>query len=136
MKVLVSSIAIGVFCLNMLIANNVQILNLGLANHNVFNQEVFIQFDLTWENSWKIGTAPSNWDAVWVFAKYREYNGEWKHATLATVPGSTMVLPQLQSNLLLMGKEASFTGHKMEPGTLASASFNCCGSMVQIRSIM
>lgn len=29
------------------------------------------QFDISWQNSWRVSTAPNNWDAAWVFAKFR-----------------------------------------------------------------
>ncbi len=46
-----------------------------------------MQFDLSWENSWRTSSAPNNWDAAWVFLKYRitAANGGddlWKHAWL------------------------------------------------------
>ena len=40
-----------------------------------------IQFDMSWDNSWRDAT---NWDAVWVFVKYRVGVGNWQHAYLST----------------------------------------------------
>ncbi|MFN5426548.1 MAG: SUMF1/EgtB/PvdO family nonheme iron enzyme, partial [Bacteroidota bacterium] len=53
---------------------------------------VRVNFDLSWDNSWRTTSAPFNWDAAWVFVKYRVgTTGEWKHATLDasghTLPG-------------------------------------------------
>ncbi|NOQ21816.1 MAG: SUMF1/EgtB/PvdO family nonheme iron enzyme [Candidatus Aegiribacteria sp.] len=50
---------------------------------------VNIKYDISWENSWRNngdGTefSADNWDAVWVFAKYRVSGGDWLHCTLAT----------------------------------------------------
>lgn len=43
-----------------------------------------VEFDLSWQNSWRVSTAQSNWDAAWVFIKFRiNGEGEWKHAKLA-----------------------------------------------------
>ncbi|HNP08549.1 MAG TPA: hypothetical protein PKN99_13030, partial [Cyclobacteriaceae bacterium] len=48
----------------------------------------FAQFDINWSNSWRVGTGPNNWDAAWVFIKYRIEGGTgctpgaWQHATL------------------------------------------------------
>ena len=46
-----------------------------------------IAFDLAWQNSWRDAT---NWDAAWVFVKYRDPKGfgnplglGWQHATLS-----------------------------------------------------
>ena len=38
-----------------------------------------VQFDLNWGNSWKDSI---NWDAAWVFMKYKNAAGEWKHAKI------------------------------------------------------
>lgn len=52
-----------------------------------------IQFDLTWDFSWRVtslnGVTVTNWDAAWVFAKYRVttvYGGDniWRHVWLST----------------------------------------------------
>jgi hypothetical protein len=40
-----------------------------------------VKFDLSWQNAWKDGV---NHDAVWVFMKYSDDDGQtWKHATMA-----------------------------------------------------
>jgi len=67
------------------IANNVIVSNVSLASRNTASQTIRVQFNLSWENSWRTTSAPFNWDAAWVFVKYRVgTTGEWKHATLAT----------------------------------------------------
>lgn len=45
-----------------------------------------ITFHIQWENSWRTSSSPDNWDAAWVFVKYRAGGGAWRHATLSTVP--------------------------------------------------
>ena len=67
-------------------ANNIQIAN-GQVVQEGANR--FIEFDLSWENSWRDGL---NWDAAWVFVKYRvpAANGGddlWKHVWLSTNDG-------------------------------------------------
>jgi formylglycine-generating enzyme required for sulfatase activity len=42
----------------------------------------YVSFDLSWENSWRLNSGASNWDAAWVFVKYRVSGGEWMHANL------------------------------------------------------
>jgi hypothetical protein len=67
-------------------ANNIQITNTVLSASGA---QVIVQFDLSWENSWRVSaTAPNNWDAAWVFVKYRVGTGPWLHATLATTGSS------------------------------------------------
>jgi formylglycine-generating enzyme required for sulfatase activity len=45
-----------------------------------------VSFDVTWSNSWRHtdpgAPAPNNWDAAWVFVKYRKNGGNWAHASL------------------------------------------------------
>ncbi|MBP6390242.1 MAG: SUMF1/EgtB/PvdO family nonheme iron enzyme [Flavobacteriales bacterium] len=61
-------------------ANNIQIANSTLTGNT--GTSVQVQFDLSWENSWR-GGAVTNWDAAWVFVKYRtSLAGPWLHANL------------------------------------------------------
>ncbi|MCT4630282.1 SUMF1/EgtB/PvdO family nonheme iron enzyme, partial [Winogradskyella sp.] len=76
-------------------ANNIQVNNISLENLNEVSNWVHVEFDLFWENSWRISSGPSNWDAAWVFIKYRVNNGTWTHgivsqANSVAAPGSTM----------------------------------------------
>lgn len=47
-----------------------------------------VEFDLSWNNSWRTSSGPANWDAAWVFFKYRPLDpsgkgqGNWRHAAL------------------------------------------------------
>lgn len=49
----------------------------------------FVRFNLSWSNSWRVATGPSNWDAAWIFVKYRIEGGTgctpgaWQHATIS-----------------------------------------------------
>ncbi len=66
------------------LSNNIKVSNISLENMNESQNQVLINFDLSWENSWRISAGPANWDAAWVFVKYKINGGEWKHATLAS----------------------------------------------------
>ena len=44
-----------------------------------------LEFDITWRQSWRSSSGPSNWDAAWVIVKFRKNNGDWAHATLSNV---------------------------------------------------
>ncbi len=63
-------------------ANNVYVSNFSLTGQNVANHYTMVKFDISWENSFRGSTGPSNWDAAWVFVKYRIDTGEWQHAWL------------------------------------------------------
>ncbi|MFM9019822.1 MAG: hypothetical protein ACKOOA_00720, partial [Sediminibacterium sp.] len=74
------------------LANNIVVSAVSHTIRNTSNQTVRVNFTLSWDNSWRTTSAPFNWDAAWVFVKYKVgSNGEWKHATLATsghtIPG-------------------------------------------------
>lgn len=40
------------------------------AGVNAATNFTLVEFDLSWENSWRASTGPSNWDAAWVFVKF------------------------------------------------------------------
>lgn len=52
--------------------NNIQVSNVSVASQDTINGFSLIEFDLQWENSWRLNPlagSPSNWDAAWVFIK-------------------------------------------------------------------
>ena len=66
------------FCL----ANNIEVSNVKIISQNIDEEYSIIEFDITWENSWRYAGGPANWDAAWIFVKYRVSGGTWKHALL------------------------------------------------------
>ena len=46
-------------------ANNIRVNNISLENLNDISNWVHVEFDLAWDNSWRISSGPSNWDAAW-----------------------------------------------------------------------
>lgn len=70
------------------LANNIQITNVSLTGQNttagVNNAANFtmVQFSVSWENSHRVAYGPNNWDAAWLFVKYRVAGGVWQHASL------------------------------------------------------
>jgi formylglycine-generating enzyme required for sulfatase activity len=81
---------LGFLIPNIVNANGVVISNVTLGPQNTTNHYTMINFDISWQNSWKITTGePYNWDACWVFAKYRKKTTyDWKHCTLNWVAGT------------------------------------------------
>jgi len=70
-------------------ANNINVSNVVLTGQNITEGYWMVRFDLSWENSWRTsnlypqdGHNVGNWDAAWVFIKYRVGDGEWQHAKL------------------------------------------------------
>ncbi|MDX9905303.1 MAG: SUMF1/EgtB/PvdO family nonheme iron enzyme [Bacteroidales bacterium] len=69
-------------------ANNLTLTNISLIDQNITGHYCNIKFDISWENSWRTSTAvPLNWDACWLFAKYRVNGGPWHHCTLSATAG-------------------------------------------------
>ena len=64
------------------VANNIQVSNPRVVIDASGATQATIRFDLGWENSWRTTNGPSNWDAAWVFVKYRTNGGDWQHASL------------------------------------------------------
>ena len=62
-------------------ANNMLVKNVTTTGDNSANKTIQVQFDMSWDNSWRDGI---NWDAAWVFMKYKDTNGNWKHVQLNT----------------------------------------------------
>ena len=60
-------------------ANNIQITNVSVvpANNTV-------KFDISWENGWR-SSILNNWDAAWVFFKYKNAAGNWTHLNLTNL---------------------------------------------------
>ena len=80
-KHLILTVLWTVFCLPVF-ANNITISAPALANGSAADGYGFVTFDLSWENSWRLSSGISNWDAAWVFVKYRVGSGEWLPANL------------------------------------------------------
>lgn len=93
-------------------ANNVIISSVDLQNQDTVANYSLISFDASWENSWRTSTNESNWDALWIVAKYRKTNQQlWQHATFHYVDGT-----------------GSGDGHQVPAGaTIASSNDNGAG---------
>ena len=73
---------------NALLANNMRILDPEpkIIQINNAGLHAIVEFSFAWDNSWRTSEAPNNWDAAWVFMKWRresEPTAAWSHCTLA-----------------------------------------------------
>lgn len=84
-------------------ANNVQLTNISVSN-NITNTGKVIQFDLSWENSWRTGST-NNYDGVWVFFKFKDVTGKWYHLNFT---GTNITMPPGAS--YDMGNNSAVTG--------------------------
>lgn len=70
-------------------ANNIAISNTNLVGQDVTNNFTMVKFDISWDNSWRVNSGSQNWDAAWIFVKYRiKSQTVWNHATLNYVDGT------------------------------------------------
>lgn len=74
-------------------ANDIDISNVNVQQYSEAGYKI-VGFDIQWSNSWRAnerdGLELENWDAAWVFIKYRLKNGIWRHAKLrpgVSIPG-------------------------------------------------
>jgi len=73
-----------------LFANNLSVSNITISGQDVIKHSSLVGFDISWENSWRNDLsgsgyqAPYNYDAAWVFIKFRVNDGPWQHACIDT----------------------------------------------------
>ena len=85
--------------LNSVHANNLQISTVSLIN------DTTLSFNISWENSWRVSTAPNNHDAVWVFIKRKDCaSGQWSHVDLSSLAVDHAVASPLE--VFIDGKDA------------------------------
>ena len=70
----ITTILATLFC-SIAFGNNVNLANVSILNNGPASIQV--QFDLSWENSWRVNTGPNNYDGVYVFFKGRTPGGNW-----------------------------------------------------------
>jgi hypothetical protein len=87
-------------------ANNITVSSVSLTARNKTADYVQVQFNLSWNNSFRVTTGPSNWDAAWVFIKFKVgVNGEWKHASISTTGGHSIRLGARLPNYILLKRK-------------------------------
>ncbi len=137
--------------INVLFANNIKITNPTLLSQDQVANTVKIQFNVSWENSFRVATGPSNWDAAWIFIKYRvniKSGGDnlWRHAKLAATgqyaPSGSEVKPSTEGAFIYRSVNGSGTfnvtgaqlqwnyGTHIESGT---ADFIDDGDLIEIQ---
>ena len=97
-KLSVSLVFLFLVLTSLVQANNIAVTSVTLSGQNTSagtnnrNNFTYVQFNLSWQNSWRTTASPSNWDAAWVFVKFRIVGQpNWQHAYLDTgghIPGS------------------------------------------------
>ncbi len=97
----------------LLTANNIEVNNVALKNHNTTpgSEYIEISFDISWENSWRNST---NHDAAWVFAKYQYGDEPWGHVIIhdsdySAPAGSEIIMPDDQVGFFIQ-RDSDGTG--------------------------
>ena len=83
--------AVQVLAASSALANNIQVTSVTLQNIDTTANTANVQFNLSWENSWRVAAGPANWDAAWVFVKYQTGDLIWKSAALELTDASHSV---------------------------------------------
>ncbi|MEO1434881.1 MAG: hypothetical protein AAFV80_05050 [Bacteroidota bacterium] len=85
-------------CAAMSFAGNVFVDNISLGSQDINANTYQVNFDVSWENSWRTSSFESNYDAVWLVVKYREDGStDWLHADV-----------RLSGSVLPTGSDADF----------------------------
>lgn len=107
-------VAIILFLPFSILANNIAVSNMHLTGQNTTDDFTLVQFNISWENSWRISTGASNWDAAWVFVKYRVAGGAWQHAWLNdaghTAPTGSTITPASDGTGAFIYRNANGSG--------------------------
>ena len=80
---------ISIFCIALFFSVAVFANNISITNLTYNSGAGTVTFNISWENSWRTNTAPSNWDAAWVFIKRKNCGlNNWQHQDVSSTVGS------------------------------------------------
>lgn len=118
-------------------ANNIQVTDIALTGINTTNKTVQVRFNIGWENSWRTNVGPANWDAAWIFIKYRRGGvGDWKHAYInntghIAAAGSTIATGLLSPSVAFNAISNPGIGAFVHRSTNGNGTFNCPNTQLQ-----
>jgi hypothetical protein len=103
-----------------LFANDIKFTELPvLKNINTVAETAELEFSISWDNSWRSdiagagNAAPYNYDAAWIFIKFKSTDNLWKHGTMRlaghTIPaGAALSIPTDRKGAFLFRSENGF----------------------------
>lgn len=100
------------------LGNNITVSNVTLTK-NTGSSTATVEFDVAWENSWRVTTGPANYDAAWVFVKFHTGDLNWKSAAL-DITDTAHVVP---ASIAAEGGAASLRVGKNDAGTRGMGVF-------------
>jgi len=117
-----------VFCMSLALtmsANNIQVSNVSIASQDTVSQTAQIQFDISWENSWRIDVGPSNWDAAWIFVKFKmaDYQAIGASSSGTTITTSTTARLRVGMRVELLAGNGSLAYDTYVTGILGPTQF-------------
>lgn len=104
-------------------ANNMLVQNVTTLGNDPVNKTIQVQFDINWDNSWRDSI---NYDAAWIFIKFKDANGLWQHAKLNQT-GFNLGTGTADSIKVTSDK----VGTWIYRSGLGSGTFNCTGVQLQ-----
>jgi len=109
------------------LANNIVVTNVTVLN--AANGVADIRFDLSWDNSWHNSWTENggaldvtNWDAAWVFVKFRSSGGRWQHAILNASGHVATGGTQIEPGTNMLGQPEGAFVHRSADG---NGTLNC-----------
>jgi formylglycine-generating enzyme required for sulfatase activity len=105
----------------LLLSSNVFSNNLQISNLSVNQNTQVVNFTVTWDNSWNIDGvgSPNNWDAIWVFVKFRDCSTSglaYTHGLLSSTLADHTIPATLDAMTSVDG--VIYTESTTEPATL------------------
>lgn len=95
-------------------ANGITVTNVSISDQSAMYHLAKIKFDISWDNSWRTTAVPNNWDAAWIFIKYRASAGTWQHATIYstghTAPAGSVITPSADGTGVFMYRSSNGNG--------------------------
>lgn len=71
-------------------ASGITVSAVSIPTTNTTEKYRMVKMDVVWSNSWRTYNYEANYDAAWIFIKYRKLTDNvWKHATLNYVNGTS-----------------------------------------------
>ncbi len=100
----------------LVLASGVDATNVTLTGQDTTDDFTYVRFDIGWDYSWRDA---ENWDAIWVFVKYKLSGGDWAHATLSTTSAdhSITVDNGVAGTITVTSDGKGVLAHRTDPGT-------------------
>jgi|WetSurMetagenome_2_1015567.scaffolds.fasta_scaffold13121_4 formylglycine-generating enzyme required for sulfatase activity len=110
---------------NSIYANKINITDVSIIGGSTVQKYNFVQFSISWENSWRTTTGPQNWDAAWLFVKFRVKcpggNGEYVSSQGATSSSTTITVGSTVGLRVGMPVKVTAGNGVITPGTVVTA---------------